>query len=160
MISRTAFTQLGHSTWLLAATVLGMLIVYAAPPVLAIRGNFFGVVAWVLMAGLFVPTVRLYRLSPLWALLLPATALFYLGATIHSAIQYWRGRGWRVEGSRTRPVMIGDVDQERYGRLLAEFRPGVIESPEEHERLLGIAEQLLDIAGDDGEALDRSSAKF
>ncbi len=52
------------------------------------------------------------------------------------------------------------LDQERYGQLLAEYRPGVIESPEEHERLLGIAEQLLDQAGDDGEGLDPEQRKL
>ena len=36
------------------------------------------------------------------------------------------------------------VDAERYGQLLAESRPGLIESPEEHDRLLGIAEQFMD----------------
>jgi HTH-type transcriptional regulator/antitoxin HigA len=56
--------------------------------------------------------------------------------------------------------MISVVDQERYGQLLAEYRPGVIESPEEHERLLGLAEQLLDKAGDDGEGLDPEQRKL
>ncbi len=104
MISRTAFTQLQHSPWLLAATSLGLLLVYIAPPVLALSGNPFGIAAWILMSVLFVPTVRLYRLSPLWAVLLPATALFYLGATIHSAIQYWRGRGGEWKGRVQDPL--------------------------------------------------------
>ena len=104
MISRTAFTQLRHSPWLLAATMLGLLIVYAVPPVLAIRGSVFGIAAWIVMAGLFVPTLWSYRLSPLWALLLPATALFYLGATIHSAIQYWRGHGGEWKGRVQDPL--------------------------------------------------------
>ncbi|MDP8982698.1 MAG: glycosyltransferase [Acidobacteriota bacterium] len=104
MISRTAFTQLQHSPWLLAATSLGLLLVYIAPPVLALSGNPFGMAAWILMSVLFVPTVRLYRLSPLWALLLPATALFYLGATLHSAVQYWRGRGGEWKGRVQDPL--------------------------------------------------------
>jgi HTH-type transcriptional regulator/antitoxin HigA len=36
------------------------------------------------------------------------------------------------------------VDPEKYGELLARYRPGVIEDLEEHERLLTIAEQLMD----------------
>jgi antitoxin component HigA of HigAB toxin-antitoxin module len=34
--------------------------------------------------------------------------------------------------------------EERYAALLAETRPGVIETPEEHERLLGAAERLME----------------
>lgn len=38
------------------------------------------------------------------------------------------------------------MDHERYGQLLAETRPGIIDTPEEHERLLGIAERLMEKA--------------
>jgi HTH-type transcriptional regulator / antitoxin HigA len=37
-----------------------------------------------------------------------------------------------------------DVDEQRYGALLAEARPRIIETPEEHERLLGLAESLME----------------
>jgi hypothetical protein len=51
---------------------------------------------------MYLPVLRFYRLSPLWAPLLPLVALFYLGATVHSAILHWRGQGglWkgRVQG--------------------------------------------------------------
>jgi hypothetical protein len=36
------------------------------------------------------------------------------------------------------------MDEKRYGELLAEHRPRLIESPEEHERLLTLAESLMD----------------
>jgi antitoxin component HigA of HigAB toxin-antitoxin module len=36
------------------------------------------------------------------------------------------------------------MDEKRYGELLAEYRPRLIETPEEHERLLTIAEQLME----------------
>jgi HTH-type transcriptional regulator/antitoxin HigA len=36
------------------------------------------------------------------------------------------------------------INEERYAELLAEARPAIIESPEEHERLLGVAEQLME----------------
>jgi len=45
-----------------------------------------------------VPTVRYYRISLLWSLTLPAIALFYAGATVHSAIRYWQGRGGEWKG--------------------------------------------------------------
>lgn len=38
------------------------------------------------------------------------------------------------------------IDRARYGTLLAAAQPGVIETPEEHERLLGIAEDLMERA--------------
>jgi HTH-type transcriptional regulator/antitoxin HigA len=36
------------------------------------------------------------------------------------------------------------INEERYAELLAQARPAIIESPEEHERLLGVAEQLME----------------
>jgi hypothetical protein len=93
MISRSAFTQLGHSTLLLAAAVAGMFVTYVLPPLILLAGNPWAGVAWALMAIAYLPAVRFYRLSWLWALALPAVALFFIGATIHSAIQFWRGRG-------------------------------------------------------------------
>ena len=40
------------------------------------------------------------------------------------------------------------MDERRYGELLAEHRPRLIETPEEHERLLTLAETLME-KGDD-----------
>jgi hopene-associated glycosyltransferase HpnB len=101
MIARTAFTQLHHSTLLLCAAVLAMLITYVAPVALLADRNssrWLGLAAWTLMIVAYLPTLRLYRLSPFWALLLPLTALFYIGATIGSALQYWKGRGGAWKG--------------------------------------------------------------
>ena len=36
------------------------------------------------------------------------------------------------------------IDLQKYGQLLAEAAPGIIETPEEHERLLTLAEALMD----------------
>jgi hopene-associated glycosyltransferase HpnB len=98
MISRSAFTQLRHSVWLLIATVLGLLLTYAAAPVLALAGSWWGAAAWALMAMLYAPALRFYRVGLLWAPLLPLIALFYLGATVHSAVMHWRGRGGAWKG--------------------------------------------------------------
>lgn len=38
------------------------------------------------------------------------------------------------------------MDQERYGELLAKYRPRLIDSPQEHERLLSLAESLIEKA--------------
>jgi len=111
MISRTAFTQLQHSTLLLLGACAGMAITYLAPPVLLFFGSWaaaFGAAACLLLSIAYWPTLRSYRLSPLWALLLPLAAMFYLGATVLSAVHYWQGRGgfWkgRVQDPSSRVV--------------------------------------------------------
>jgi len=101
MISRTAFYQLRHSVWLLLGTVLGMAATYLAPPVLVFFAGWaalWGSAAWLLMSAAFWPTLRFYSRSPLWAPLLPAIALFYTGATVHSAVRYWLGHGGEWKG--------------------------------------------------------------
>lgn len=102
IISRTAFAQLYHSAWLLAGTILGMAVVYLAPPLLLFTRNplaaVFGLAAWILMSIAYSPTLRFYGRSAAWAPLLPLVALFYISATIDSAIAYWTGRGGLWKG--------------------------------------------------------------
>ena len=101
MISRTAFYQLRHSVWLLVATILGLAITYLVPAIVAFFGGWatlWGGAAWLLMSTAFWPTLRFYSRSLLWAPLLPLVALFYMGATIHSAVRYWLGRGGEWKG--------------------------------------------------------------
>lgn len=102
MISRTAFNQLRHSTVLLLGTMVGLAVTYLLPPGLLFSGHaapiISGVIAWALMTISYLPMVRFYRLNPLWALSLPLAAVFYMGATIHSAAKYWRGRGGEWKG--------------------------------------------------------------
>jgi hopene-associated glycosyltransferase HpnB len=102
MIARTAYTQLRHSPLLLAGTIAGMALTYLPPPLLFLFGRgpaaWLGAMGWLLMSLAYFPTVRFYRLSPLWSLLLPATALVYLGATVASAWRHFRGRGGSWKG--------------------------------------------------------------
>jgi len=101
MISRTAFYQLRHSILLLIATVLALTLTYLAPPCLVFVGGWaaiWGGIGWLLMSITFWPMVRFYSLSPVWAALLPMIALFYAAATLHSAVQYWVGRGGTWKG--------------------------------------------------------------
>jgi len=97
MISRTAFRLLGHSNWLLLGTLIAMFVTYLAPPLLLFTFKplpvALGLFAWSLMTVAYTPTLRFYGLSIFWAPLLPLVALFYLGATIHSAVNYWKGVG-------------------------------------------------------------------
>jgi hopene-associated glycosyltransferase HpnB len=102
MISRTAFSQLGHSYLMLLGTLVGLFFTYTLPAVLLLTGDpvlvCLGAAAWVLMSICYWPMVRFYGLSPVWCLCLPVIALFYLGAVIHSAAQYARGRGGKWKG--------------------------------------------------------------
>jgi hypothetical protein len=43
----------------------------------------------------YLPTLRRYGRSPLWAPALPLIAAFYMAATFGSALSYWRGTGAR-----------------------------------------------------------------
>ena len=102
MISRTAFTQLRYSPLLFIGTLSGLLVTYLLPVGLAVFAHgvprVVGLGTWLAMSGAYVPTVRYYRISLLWSLTLPAIALFYAGATVHSAIRYWQGRGGEWKG--------------------------------------------------------------
>jgi hopene-associated glycosyltransferase HpnB len=102
MISRTAFNQLRHSYLLLTAAIVGLSFTYLLPPLLLLSGHplsvALGAAAWTLMCIGYAPTLRFYGLSPVWSLCLPAVALFYAGATVHSAVQYGLGRGGRWKG--------------------------------------------------------------
>ena len=102
MVSRTAFNQLNHSLLLLLGTVAGMVITYVSPPLLLLTGSrlafILGAAAWAAMTVTYSTMVRYYRLNALWALALPLAALFYLGATMHSAVKYWSGSGGDWKG--------------------------------------------------------------
>jgi len=107
MISRSAFTQLHHSAWLLAATVAGLLLTYAAPPALALAATgsarWLGTAAWLTMAFCYWPAVRFFGRPAYEAFGLPLVALFYLAATVHSAWEWWRGGGGQWKG-RSQPA--------------------------------------------------------
>ena len=97
MVARTAYVQLRHSPLLLAGTVLGLALVWLAPPAIALFGHGWArglaAVAWAGSAVSFLPTLRRFRQSPVWALALPGIAAFYLMATLGSAWDHHRGRG-------------------------------------------------------------------
>lgn len=99
MIARSAFTQLNYSALTLAGTVLGLALVWFTAPSALL---FCGISSWRFWAGLaiygismftYLPTLRRYQ-QPSWlALTLPGIALFYMAATIGSALRHWRGAG-------------------------------------------------------------------
>jgi|HubBroStandDraft_6_1064221.scaffolds.fasta_scaffold11416_1 hopene-associated glycosyltransferase HpnB len=114
MVSRTAFNQLKHSSLLLLGTIVGMAITYLAPPLLLFAGSrvaiFIGIAVWATMTMTYSTMVRYYRLNPAWALTLPLAAVFYLGATLHSAVKYWTGSGGAWKG-RVQDVQDRNIPQ-------------------------------------------------
>ncbi|HLJ25888.1 MAG TPA: glycosyltransferase [Candidatus Angelobacter sp.] len=102
MISRSAFNQLHHSVLMLLAALIGLTMIYLLPPLLVFAHRplpvALGASAWLLMTLAYLPMVRFYRLNPLWGLALPLTAIFYMGATLHSAFRFWSGRGGEWKG--------------------------------------------------------------
>lgn len=106
MIARTAYVQLHYSPLMLAGTVLGMVLVWMLPMLVALFGKGtarkLAFVAWAASMGSYVPTLKRFRMSPLWAISLPAVALFYTAATVGSAMDYHRGRGvqWKNRAYR------------------------------------------------------------
>jgi len=95
MVSRTAFTQLRYSVLILMGCVFALSWAFWLPVVGLAFGSqaarIWSLVAVVAMVAAYLPTLRFYRLSPLWALLLPITGTLYLLMTIDSAWRYFRG---------------------------------------------------------------------
>jgi hypothetical protein len=113
MVARSAYTQLRYSPLLLAGTLVGLLLLYVAPPAGAIAwlvaaaagaagapitaAGAAGLVGWALMTVSYLPMLRLYRLSPLRAPSLPLIAVLYAAMTADSARRHYSGRAvsWR-----------------------------------------------------------------
>jgi hopene-associated glycosyltransferase HpnB len=110
MIARCAFAQLRYSALALVGAVAAMAVVYLAPPLLLASGPswgaLFGAAAWAGMSLAFMPILRSYDCPAALALLLPAIALFYMAATVASAVSFWRGRGghWKGRFQAARPA--------------------------------------------------------
>ncbi len=97
MIARTAFTQLNYSAAMLLVTILGLTLVWLVPAYEVIFGHgaafLAGLAASALAAVSYLPTLARYGQSRLWSLALPLIALFYMAATLDSALNHWRGAG-------------------------------------------------------------------
>jgi hopene-associated glycosyltransferase HpnB len=102
MVTRSAYAQLSYSPLLLAGTLVGLVLLYLAPVATALfawgAAQLAGWLAWAIMAAMFVPMLRFYRLSWLWGFALPLIGLFYAAFTLQSAIQHWSGRGGMWKG--------------------------------------------------------------
>lgn len=102
MIARTAFNQLQHSALMLLSAIAGMTLTYMLPLALllapGIAAKMLAAATVAVMLWAYQPMVRFYRLNPVWSLALPLAALFYTGATLQSAMNYWRGQGGEWKG--------------------------------------------------------------
>jgi len=114
MVARTAYAQLRYSPAMLSITVVGMGLVYLVPVGGAIGGLAAGIIdqdstlalwllaagllAWILMAGSYLPTLKRYGQSALLAFALPLAAGLYTLMTIDSARRSWQGQGANWKG--------------------------------------------------------------
>ncbi|HZS19677.1 MAG TPA: glycosyltransferase [Pseudonocardiaceae bacterium] len=109
MVTRTAYTQLQQSPVLLAGTIATLGLLYVVPPLAALTGfvqrsgvpAVAGAGAWTAMAITQAPVLRLYGLSPLRGLALPAVAMLYAAMTVDSARRHATGRGGAWKGRFT-----------------------------------------------------------
>ncbi len=102
MVTRSAYAQLGYSPLQLAGAVIGMIVVYLAPPALCLFAGSpvfeMALVAYLLMAQAYMPSLRFYGLSRARAFALPIVAACYTWFTILSAWRHIRGRGGAWKG--------------------------------------------------------------
>ena len=76
-----------------------------------------GAAVWSLMCVAYAPTLRLYGLSPLWGLALPASALLYTLMTVDSARRHRNGRGTEWRGRLTGGLCPDNGFEERSSAL-------------------------------------------
>ncbi len=102
MVARTAYVQLRFSPVLLVATILAMALIWLVPSVAVLFGRggarWMGLAAWIMLGASYLPTLRRFGRSPLWAVILPLVAAFYMAATLGSAANHHLGRGVAWKG--------------------------------------------------------------
>jgi hopene-associated glycosyltransferase HpnB len=111
MVARSAFAQLHFSVLLLACCVALLAVAFWASPLAWITGpttaRWLAAIASGAMIASYIPVLRFYGRSPLWALALPVTGTLYLLMTVSSAIRSWHGvrATWkgRTYGGAVRP---------------------------------------------------------
>jgi hypothetical protein len=93
---------------MLALTLLMLTLTYLAPPLLVLfspsTAMLCGGFGWLSMSVAFMPSLRAYDAPRPIALLLPLIALFYVAATVASAVLFWRGRGGYWKGRVQAPA--------------------------------------------------------
>jgi hopene-associated glycosyltransferase HpnB len=106
MVARSAYTQLNYSPLLLVGSLLGITLVYLLPPIGIILGVLLGnspitlvsFTAYLLMTFAYLPIIRFYKCSAIFAFSLPIIAFLYTLMTVDSALRHWQGRGGEWKG--------------------------------------------------------------
>jgi len=106
MVARSAFTELRYSWLRLLGTVVGLALLFLAPPLLALgwplhrdaaaAGLAAG--AWLLSAASFAPTLALYERPAAFGLGLPLAGTLYAAMTVDSALRHLRSEGATWKG--------------------------------------------------------------
>jgi hopene-associated glycosyltransferase HpnB len=124
MVARTAFVQLRCSVGLLIVCTLVMVLAYGVPLVTVFSSSlllrYLSLVSLAIMFLTYIPILRFYQRSWVWAVGLPWVAALFLAMTWTSALRYWRGERTRWKGrvySRRRTV-IERSDNQRLGSKL------------------------------------------
>lgn len=105
LITRTAYSQLCFSPVRLLVCLIAMALAWIVPPLAALAGpgaaHLFGVLAWAALAWSYLPTLRRFGRSAMWAPALPLVALFFMAATVGAAGNHhfgagatWKGRSY------------------------------------------------------------------
>ena len=110
MVARSAFTQLRCSWLALIGTILWMSILFIAPmaglcaficQTVSPATPIISSTTLLLMAGTYIPTIRLFGLGRSRALTLPIAGILYMVMTVSSAMNHLFGRHvWRGHRSR------------------------------------------------------------
>ena len=119
MVSRTAFTQLRHSSALLMLTLAGLVVFVISPPIVIswvltvpplslgaassspARALLWACLTWGLMAAALLPAIRYHRVPIVYCLSLPLAGVLFGVMTARSALSYWRGEGASWRGRKT-----------------------------------------------------------
>ena len=103
MVARSAYAQLRYSVLLLGFCIAALALAFWTPLAALFApgpARMIGGVALVVMSATYLPTLRFYRRSLLWAPVLPLTGTLYMLMTLSSALNSWRGIGSTWKGRR------------------------------------------------------------
>ncbi len=97
MVTRTAYTQLAYSPWLLLLCTILMVFAFALPITALIQLKLIptsiGLLTFSLQAICYLPTLRYYSMNPCYVITLPFIGIMYLIMTWSSAFHYYFGTG-------------------------------------------------------------------
>ena len=99
MVTRSAFVQLDNSIFQLVTAISSMFLLYWVPPIGLIFGHFWtwhvsilAALICILMFGLYLPTLKLYKASSLWGPSIVFAGIIFTLMTLDSARNHWLGR--------------------------------------------------------------------